>query len=126
MPFWLLLPIALLGTRILWQRMPGLLPCALFWALSVVVLVFAWPFGVSSILFGTGIFCNAAVTLANGGYMPVAAHRRVAGPARSLWVQRQTGQHLLFLADNFGNRFIRFSIGDVFLLAGIIVSFTGY
>jgi hypothetical protein len=123
--FWLT-PLALLGTRILWQRMPGLLPCALFWGLSAVVLVVLWPFGISQILFGIGILGNASVTLANGGYMPVAAHRKVSGPARSLWVQRQSGQRLLFLADNFGNRFVRFSIGDVFLLAGIIISFAGY
>jgi hypothetical protein len=121
-----LAPIALLSARILWQRWPGIVPCAVFWGLSAVVLVFAWPLGVSQVTFGAGIACNAAVTLANGGYMPVAAHRRIAGPARSLWVQRQTGQHLLFLADNFGNRWIRFSVGDVLLLAGIIVSVAGY
>jgi hypothetical protein len=38
-------------------------------------------------------------------------------------VQRQSGQRLLFLADNFGNRFVRFSVGDLFLLIGLFLSF---
>ena len=77
-------------------------------------------------LLGAGIACNAAVTLANGGFMPVSAHWRLKGPARSLWVQRQSGQRLLFLADNFGNRFVRFSVGDVLLAVGIAISFFGF
>ena len=64
-----------------------------------------------------------AVTLSNGGFMPVRAHRRLTGPARSLWVQKQSGQRLLFLPDNFGNRVVRFSVGDVFLAIGIALSF---
>jgi hypothetical protein len=121
MYYWLA-PISLLAARILWQRIPGLATCALFWGLAVVVLLLSWPTGLPQYLFGLGILCNASVTLANGGFMPVAAHRKQAGPARSLWVQRHTGQRLLFLADNFGNRFVRFSVGDVLLLAGIVLS----
>ena len=77
-------------------------------------------------LLGAGIGCNAAVTLANGGFMPVSTHRKREGPARSLWVQRQSGQRLLLLADNFGNRFVRFSVGDVFLAIGLIISLLGF
>jgi hypothetical protein len=121
MYYWIA-PISLLTARILWQRMPGLPTCALFWGLAVVVLAFGWPVGIPMFVFAAGILCNASVTLANGGFMPVAEHRKRAGPARSLWVQRHTGQHLLFLADNFGNRYIRFSVGDVLLLAGIVLS----
>jgi hypothetical protein len=123
--FWLI-PIGLLGARILWQRRPGLLTSALFWAIALVLVVLSWTLDVSSVLFAAGIGGNAAVTLANGGYMPVSAHRKLRGPARSVWVQRESGQHLLFLADNFGNRYIRFSVGDVLLASGLIVSIFGY
>ena len=119
----LLAPIYVLAARLAWQRMPGLMTCALFWAIAAVVLVIGWPISLASALLAIGISCNAAVTLSNGGFMPVAAHRRLVGPARSLWVQRQSGQRLLFLADNFGNRFLRFSVGDVFLAIGIALSF---
>ena len=115
----------LLGARLLWQRMPGLTTCALFWGIATAVLLLSWPGGPSQFAFGGGILCNASVTLANGGFMPVAARWREKGPARSLWVQRESGQRLLFLADNFGNRFIRFSIGDVLLLIGLALSFLG-
>lgn len=129
MPGWLLdtfLPLAvLLGARLLWQRSPGLLTCGLFWAAAGVVIVLGWTWAASQGFLTTGLLCNAAVTLANGGYMPVASHRRMAGPARSVWVQRADGQHLLFLADNWGNRHIRFSVGDTLLLAGIVMAFFG-
>jgi hypothetical protein len=118
-----LAPVALLAARLLWQKVPSLATCALFWGIALAVLVLGWPAGLPQYAFGLGILCNASVTLANGGFMPVAAHRRLIGPARSLWVQRQSGQRLLFLADNFGNRFVRFSVGDVFLLIGISLSF---
>jgi hypothetical protein len=118
-------PLALLASRILWQRRPGFAACALFWGLAVVVLLLEWPSGLAQYTFGLGVACNASVTLINGGYMPVATHRKLRGPARSLWVQKQSGQRLGFLADNFGNRFVRFSIGDVFMLAGIALSFAG-
>src|SRR5439155_24432204 len=85
-----------------------------------------WSLGPSQLLLGAGIACNAAVTLANGGFMPVSTNWKGKGPARSLWVQRQSGQRLLLLADNFGNRFVRFSVGDVFLAIGIVISFFGF
>jgi len=121
-----LAPAALLAARLLWQRMPGLGTCALFWGIAAAEVLFSWSLGPSQLLLGAGIACNAAVTLANGGFMPVSTHWKGKGPARSLWVQRQSGQRLLLLADNFGNRFVRFSVGDVFLAIGIVISFFGF
>jgi hypothetical protein len=120
-----LVPVALFAARLLWQRMPGLGTCALFWVLAAAAVVFSSSLAPSQLLLGAGIACNAAVTLANGGFMPVSTHWKRKGPARSLWVQRQSGQRLLFLADNFGNRFVRFSVGDVFLVVGLIISSFG-
>ena len=124
--YWLA-PIVLLGGRVLWQKRPGFATCFLFWVASfVVIVVLGWVDALSQYLLAAGIVCNAAVTLINGGFMPVAAHRKLSGPARSLWVQRTSSQRLTFLADNFGNNVFRFSIGDVLLLFGIILSFIGY
>jgi len=110
----------------LWQRRPNLWTCGLFWGIALASQIIGWSFALSQITITVGIASNAAVTLANGGFMPVAGHRRVNLRARSLWVQRAGSQHLLFLADNFGTSFIRFSVGDVFILLGIILSFFGY
>lgn len=120
-----LAPVALLTARLVWQRKPNRGTCALFWGIAAVAFVVSWSVGLSQLAFGAGILCNAAVTLANGGFMPVATHRRLARPARSLWVQRQSGQRLVFLGDNFGNRFIRFSIGDVLLVLGLALALLG-
>ena len=118
-----LVPLAaLLAARLLWQRRPSLATCGLFWVIAAVVITLGWTWDVSQGAFVLGVLCNAAVTLANGGFMPVASHRKLAGPARSLWVQREDSQHLLFLGDNWGNNHIRFSVGDTLLLIGIVLS----
>ena len=117
---------ALLGARVLWQRRPNELSCVAFWCVALVVMLVPWSLAVSQLVLGAGILSNALVTLANGGFMPVASHRKLRGSARSLWVQRESGQKLLFLADNFGTNFIRFSVGDVLLLTGIVLASIGY
>ena len=121
-----LAPLTLFSARLLWQRMPRLGTCVLFRGIAAVSLLLGSSAGPWLLLLDAGIACNAAVTLANGGFMSLSAHWRRRGPARSLWVQRQSGQRLLFLADNFGNRFVRFRVGDVFLTIGIVISFFGF
>jgi hypothetical protein len=122
--FWLIIPVVL-GARLLWQRMPGLPTCALFWGAAISLVALGWENAPSNFVLVSGLTCNALVTLVNGGFMPVSEASRQRGPARSLWVQRHTGQHLLFLADNFGNSHIRFSVGDVLIAAGIVLSVAG-
>ncbi len=126
MPYWIT-PVLIIGARLLWQRNPGLATASLFWATSMILIVIiGWTAAPSQYLLTTGILCNAAVTLANGGFMPVAMHRRLASPARSLWVERTSSHRLLFLADNFGTPFMRFSIGDVLLASGLVLAVLGY
>ena len=126
MTIWDLLALAVvLGARLLWQRRPSLSSCATFWTIAFVVVLLPWSAAFSQFVLSAGILSNALVTLANGGFMPVAAHRRLQGSARSLWVQRESGQKLLFLADNFGTNSIRFSIGDAFLVTGIVLGSLG-
>jgi hypothetical protein len=115
--------VVLLSARIIWQGRPNELTCGLFWGVAAAVIVAGWTWDISQGFFVAGVACNAAVTLANGGFMPVASHRRLAGPARSVWVQREDAKHLLFLGDNWGNNHIRFSVGDTLLLAGIVLTF---
>jgi hypothetical protein len=122
---WLPLPL-LLAARLFWQRRPNFLTCALFWALALVLILTTWSTTVSQFFFLIGIALNAVVTLANGGFMPVAVRGRGRGQPRSLWVQQESGQRLLILADNFGNRFIRFSVGDAFLAVGLVLSLAGF
>jgi hypothetical protein len=121
---WLTLAV-LLGARVLWQLRPNLVTCVAFWTVALFVGLLPWSTTWSQFVLGAGILSNAVVTLANGGFMPVASHRKLRGSARSLWVQRESGQKLLFLADNFGTSSIRFSVGDALLLAGILLAAFG-
>jgi len=98
----------------------------LFWSIAFVVALLGWSGALSQYALASGIVCNASVTLANGGFMPVAVRRRLDSRARSFWVQRRSGQRLLFLADNFGTNFIRFSVGDAFLLFGFVLGSFGW
>ncbi len=116
---------ALVSARLLWQRRPNLVSCATFWGFAFLMVLLPWSTTWSQFVLGAGILSNALVTLANGGFMPVATHRRLRGSARSLWVQRESGQKLLFLADNFGTNFIRFSVGDVLLVTGVLLASFG-
>lgn len=121
---WLALAV-LLGARLVWQRRPNLVSCATFWVVAFTVALLPWSTTWSQFVLGSGILSNALVTLANGGFMPVASHRKLRGSARSLWVQRESGQKLLFLADNFGTSSIRVSVGDALLLVGILLASFG-
>ncbi len=123
MPVWIA-PWMLLGARLLWQRMPGLVTCALFWAIAAAILLLGWPVGPSQFAFGGGILCNASVTLANGGFMPVSARWRQKGPARSLWVQGRAGSDFCSSPTTLETGSSG-SAGDVLLLIGLILSFRG-
>jgi hypothetical protein len=125
MMYWLI-PVVILGARFLWQGRPGLLTASIFWLASfILVVTLGWTSAPSHLILTLGILSNAAVTLANGGFMPVAMHRRTSERARSLWVERTSSQRLLFLADNFGTQSFRFSVGDVLLALGILMSAAG-
>jgi len=122
---WLAAVLALLLARAAWQRWPGLATCAAFWAVALLTILLGWSAAFSQYVSAAGVLSNAAVTLANGGFMPVALGRAAGTRARSLWVQRRSGQRLLFLADNFGTDRFRFSLGDVLLFAGIVLALAG-
>lgn len=105
----------LLVLRIVWQVYPGVFTCLAFWAVALISGVHDDAPG--RWVWLTGTACNALVTLANGGYMPVL------GPegknAFSLWVSGGESHRLLWLAD----RFWGFSIGDFFIGAGLLIYF---
>jgi hypothetical protein len=64
-----------------------------------------------------GVTCNALVTLLNGGIMPSVGISPTFQPAAPIWNVSGKGQWLI-LADQ--GALYRFSIGDLFLLAGFL------
>jgi len=65
-----------------------------------------------------GITCNALVTLVNGGVMPSVGISPTFQPASTVWNVSGKGQWLT-LADQAA--LYRFSIGDMFLIAGVLM-----
>jgi hypothetical protein len=69
-----------------------------------------------------GITCNAFVTLLNGGVMPSVGISPTFEPAAPIWSVSGKGQWLI-LADQA--MLYRFSIGDIFLIAGSLMFLIG-
>ena len=100
-----------------WKEHPNVVMCAAFW-LSVIWVIrsthlIRYGGGFTILL---GVVLNALVTEFNDGVMPVLGmplHFQTAAP---IWHAAQSGNHLLFLADQSSLQF--FSIGDLALLMG--------
>lgn len=105
--------------RVVWQVDTGLFTCMLFWIAAV-------RFGVREVLQTNrqssrilarvslvGLLCNAVVTIANGGYMPVVGDGITN---LSVWVTSTEATRLLWLADH--TDWWGFSIGDGLVIGG--------
>jgi len=109
--------------RILWQAFPSLWACILFWVVISGIEIQYIRKPLQKINWWTktpillGMCMNALVTLANNGRMPFFGHIK----AKSLWVLG-TGKHLLFFCDRFETRWAIFSIGDFFIIGGLLLS----
>jgi hypothetical protein len=118
-----MLTIALLICSLLWRLHGGLTLACLMW-----VLLFRYlrnlpprlkdlPVPWFSVLIG--MFCNAMVTIANGGFMPVVGLRQGFRPLLRTWVSQVPGHHLTILADQASLNYC--SIGDVLVISGVVV-----
>jgi hypothetical protein len=112
----------MLFLRVLWQWFPSLLTCVLFWYTVFTIEVrqlsraekVNWWSKTPGLI---GAAMNAAVTITNDGRMPVLSTK--FRPV-SLWVAG-TGKHLLFLCDRFDGRWAILSLGDFFIIGGILI-----
>lgn len=119
----------MIAARIAWQIWPNLWTCALFWAMASVCIFSGGdprrqPVTIDesqatrAIVFGAlivlGATMNAAVTLANGGFMPVTGEVSRA----SVWVTSAEAHRLRWLGDNY----FGFSAGDLVILGGLVPS----
>ena len=108
----------------LWKATANVAFCYLLWittlAWVVRYLISAKVKGGFLILLG--ITCNAFVTLLNGGVMPSVGISPTFEPAAPIWSVSGKGQWLI-LADQA--MLYRFSIGDIFLIAGSLMFLIG-
>jgi hypothetical protein len=108
----------------LWKATANIAFCYLLW-ITTLAWVVRYIIGArvkGGLLILLGVTCNALVTLLNGGVMPSVGIARNFQPAAPIWNVSGKGQWL-WLADQ--GALYRFSIGDIFLLAGFLVFLVG-
>jgi hypothetical protein len=94
--------------------------CYLFW-ITTLAWVVHYIIGArvkGGFLILLGITCNALVTALNKGVMPSVGISTTFQPAAPIWNVSGKGQWLM-LADQVA--LYRFSIGDIFLIAGVLM-----
>jgi hypothetical protein len=94
--------------------------CYLFWitTLAWVVRYIIGAKAKGGFFILLGITCNALVTALNKGVMPSVGISTTFQPAAPIWNVSGKGQWLM-LADQVA--LYRFSIGDIFLIAGVLM-----
>lgn len=116
--------VCILCMGALWRTTASMAFCYLFWITTLAWIVrYIIGAKVKGGLFVLmGITCNASVTLVNGGVMPSIGVSPTFQPASAIWNVSGKGQWLL-LADQAA--LYRFSIGDMFLIAGLLIFLIG-
>jgi len=104
----------------LWRVTANMAFCYLFWitTLALVVRYIVRAKVKGGLLVLLGITCNALVTSLNKGVMPSVGISSTFRPAAPIWNVSGKGQWLT-LADQAA--LYRFSIGDMFLIAGVLM-----
>ena len=104
----------------LWRVTANMTFCYLFWitTLAWVVRYIVQAKVKGGLLVLLGITCNALVTSLNKGVMPAVGVPATFQPAAPIWSVSGKGQWLT-LADQAA--LYRFSIGDMFLIAGVLM-----
>jgi len=111
--------IAATVSWIAWKRSADLSMCWLFW-IAVLLLLFAVKRRDAAILLlKIGTISNAIVTLLNNGIMPVVGMPASMHAADPIWRMAAAQNRLLLLADHASLWW--FSIGDLCLLAGMLI-----
>lgn len=115
--------LVLLGLGIVsrnrWESDPNITTCMLFWISTFTFWTFWWLYtrNRAVVLFFLGNISNAAATLSNNGFMPVAGKKLASD---SVWVPLTAESNLPWLCDVLP---FKSSVGDWMLLAGMIVFF---
>jgi hypothetical protein len=117
----------LIALLLLWRMHGGLLLACAMWVLAFLYMrrlpprLKGLPVAWLAVLFG--MFCNAIVTVANGGFMPVNGLPSGYEPLLPTWVPARSANYFVFLADQ--HSLFYFSIGDVLILSGTLLWFLG-
>jgi hypothetical protein len=122
-----MIAILLVAFVVLWRIHGGVVLACAMWVLAFLYLLRlpprlkGIPVAWHAVLFG--ILCNALVTVANGGFMPVQGLPADVKPLFRTWVPGHSAHSLMILADQ--HALFYFSIGDVFIISGALLWWFG-
>jgi hypothetical protein len=117
----------LIALLLLWRMHGGLLLACAMWVLAFLYMrrlpprLKGLPVAWLAVLFG--MFCNAIVTVANGGFMPVKGLPSGFRPLFPTWIPARPANYLVILADQ--HDLFYFSVGDVLIISGALLWFVG-
>ena len=115
--------VVLIALLLLWRTQGGLVPACAMWVLAFLFMRALPPrlknHTVAWLAVRFGLVCNATVTVANGGYMPVQGFPADFKPLFPMWVPARPADHLLVLADR--NLLSYYSFGDLFVIGGVLL-----
>lgn len=124
-PKWLL--FALIALLLLWRTHGGLLLASAMWVIAFLFLHRLPPrlkgLPVAWLAVLLGMLCNALVTVANDGVMPVTGLPAGFRPLFPTWVPARAANHLVVLGDQ--HSLFYFSIGDVLIMSGALLWIVG-
>ena len=119
--------ILLIAFVLLWRIHGGVLLACAMWVLAFLYLLRlpprlkGLPVAWHAVLLG--MFCNALVTVANGGLMPLQGLPSGFKPLFPTWIPAGSAHSLVILADQ--HALFYFSIGDVFIISGALLWWLG-
>lgn len=120
-PKWLL--FVLIALLLLWRTQGGLLLACAMWVSAFLYMrrlprrLKGLPVAWLAVLLG--MLCNALVTVANDGFMPVKGLPSGFKPLFPTWVPARPASHLVVLGDQ--QTLFYFSIGDVLIISGALL-----
>ena len=115
--------LVLIALFVLWRTQGGLVfACAMWVAAFFFMRVLParlkkLTIGWLAVLFG--MVCNATVTVANDGFMPVTGLPSGFKPLFPIWIPARSAAHLVVLADQHSLSYC--SMGDLFIISGVLL-----
>jgi hypothetical protein len=120
-PKWLL--FALVTLLLLWRTHGGLLLASAMWVVAFLYMRRLPPglkgLPVAWLAVLLGMLCNAMVSVANDGFMPVTGLPTGFKPLFPTWIAARPANHLVVLGDQ--HSLFYFSIGDVLIMSGALL-----
>jgi hypothetical protein len=116
-------PLVLIALLLIWRTHGGLVLACAMWVMAFLYMRVLPPrlksLTVAWLAVFFGMLCNATVTVANDGFMPVRGFPLGFKPLFPIWIPAGPADRLTVLADQHALSY--YSIGDMFIISGVLL-----